>query len=129
MNTQKMGLSLGIPLIIIGLTSVLIPPALARPLSPGNIIITPSICVNTTGGTCQTGTIIVDDGTCQRNVVVQPSSLVVTGKRRSNIQSTQVVAIGDCVVDGTNSTATVIVNPQIMVTPTPPMTVHPTSGN
>ncbi|TVQ46438.1 MAG: hypothetical protein EA365_05400 [Gloeocapsa sp. DLM2.Bin57] len=106
--------------MIISITSLFIPPALAKPLSPGNIIITPSICVNTTGGTCRTGTIIVDDGTCKRNVVVQPSSLVVTGNRRSNAQSTQVVTIGDCIPDGINSTATVIVNPQIMVTPTPP---------
>lgn len=111
---------LGVFGTLLGLFSWGSPSAIAQPLAPGNIIVAPSVCVNTTGGSCRSGTIVVDDGTCKRNVVVQPSSIAVTGDRRASARSAQIVEIGGCIPDGGRSTATVIANPQIMVAPTPP---------
>ncbi|MGY6530028.1 MAG: hypothetical protein ACXITR_08875 [Cyanobacterium sp.] len=115
----------GIPFLITGIAAFFIPPAIAEPLSPGNIIIAPTVCVNTTGGTCQSGSIIVDDGTCKRNVVVQPTSMSITGNRRTDARAAQIVQIGGCIPDGTRSTATVIANPQVMVSPTQPRQPRP----
>ena len=86
------------------------------PIQPGSIIILPTVCVNTTGGTCESGVIVIDDGTCKRNVVVQPSSFSATGNQRTDIKSTKIVEIGGCISDG-KTTGTVMVAPQVLVTP------------
>jgi hypothetical protein len=127
MNLKKITPFISIPFMVIGINSFLSSSALAEGLKPGNIIIAPDICVNTTGGTCTSGTIIVDDGTCKRNVVVQSSVITTTGDEKIDARSTKIVSIGGCVPDDSVSTATVIVNPQIMVTPkSPTRTIPPT---
>ncbi len=125
MNKKKLTPFISIPFMVMGISSFLPPSALAQGLRPGNIIVTPDICVNTTGGTCTSGTIIVDDGTCKRNVVVQSSVITATGDSKTDARSTKIVSIGGCVSDDDGSTATVIANPQIMVTPRKPSVIVP----
>jgi hypothetical protein len=128
MNFQKIWSGLGFSVMLI--TGLSVPNQAwgqqrpTQPIQPGSIIVLPTVCVNTTGGTCESGVIVIDDGTCKRNVVVQPSSLSATGNQRTDIRSTKIVEIGGCVSDG-KTTGTVIVAPQILVTPKTVKPVEP----